>query len=569
MELKRFLSMRDWFVAAAAATVVLLVYWPAVHGGLVWDDHAYLLGPRFTSFQRWWELLGTPFIDDYKTTTNYFRPLPLFTFLLQIAGHGAEPYGLHLANLLIHSLNSLLVGVLSLLIARRYGDPRGSAWIVIPGVLIFGLHPSNIEIVAWISGRFDLLMTFFLLIALIADSVQSRLWVRCVSVSGAFFAAACCKEAAVVFPLILVAWHIVQFPRPLFPIWKLLSASRARGELQIYLSLLVAGLAYLTWRWAMLGTLYTPYSLPDPNGLLGHILLTTKSLCYYLVSTIYPFSLISPAHPLPRVTVFEDYWAWLSIVGSALLILVMAILLKRQSRLGWSWLAYLLALAPVIHLVHLSTSGNYVHDRYLYFPLVAFSLALTVSISHLVVQHPSIGNRLRLPGITVLTFFLAWSVADIRVTVPLWGNDVSLWTWAVAKAPDSFMAHNNLSSAFYEAERFADALDEGKQALRLDSQTPLASMAVGNALLRLGRLEEALPYQLTAVHLAPEWPVYATYAALTLIDLGRYTEAEQLLLDAHRKVPTNRLINLRLFQLYKAQGKDVLAQRYLDIPVDR
>jgi hypothetical protein len=64
----------------------------------------------------------------------------------------------HVTSLLLHAANAVLVGwLLSALGARR-----DAAWA---GALLWAVHPLRVESVAWISGRKDVLSTFFFLSA--------------------------------------------------------------------------------------------------------------------------------------------------------------------------------------------------------------------------------------------------------------------------------------------------------------------------------------------------------------------------------------------------------------------
>jgi len=164
-----------------------------------------------------------------------------------------------------------------------------------------------------------------------------------------------------------------------------------------------------------------------------------------------------------------------------------------------------------------------------------------------------------------MLFFAGWSVANIRVTIPLWNNNASLWAWAVTKQPESFLAHSNLSAFFYSEGRFEESMDEGQKALNLNPNFPSGWIAVGNALMGMGRYKEALPYQLMAVKMAPEWLDLVSLPARTLMKLGRYAEAEQLLLSAHEKSKRNRPVNLGLTVLYQKTGRQKLADQHFEL----
>ncbi|MCX6646561.1 MAG: hypothetical protein NTY09_09410 [bacterium] len=90
---------------------------------------------------------------------EFFRPLGIISLRLDFIIWGDDPIGFHLTNLLLHSLNALLLFFL----LRRFGlKQTGSA----VAAMLFALYPLNSEPVAWVSGRFDLLAATFTLLTL-------------------------------------------------------------------------------------------------------------------------------------------------------------------------------------------------------------------------------------------------------------------------------------------------------------------------------------------------------------------------------------------------------------------
>lgn len=103
-----------------------------------------------------------------NTLVGHYMPFTWLTFALDHVLGRMDPWGYHLASLLLHAVNAVLV----YLVARRLlrvalqtaVDTRVGAGLA---ALLLALHPQRVESVAWISDRATLPCgTFYLLAAL-------------------------------------------------------------------------------------------------------------------------------------------------------------------------------------------------------------------------------------------------------------------------------------------------------------------------------------------------------------------------------------------------------------------
>src|SRR5947209_14639859 len=130
--------------------VTMLAYRPAWHGGFLWDDDAYVTN---------YELLTAPdglrrIWFSFESPSQYF-PLVYTTFRIERALWGLNPTGYHVVNILLHIASALLVWQL----LARLKVPGG--WLA---AAIFALHPVQVESVAWITERKNVLMAVFFLL---------------------------------------------------------------------------------------------------------------------------------------------------------------------------------------------------------------------------------------------------------------------------------------------------------------------------------------------------------------------------------------------------------------------
>src|SRR5213082_939773 len=145
---------RAFIFALVLAAATIFAYRPAWNGGFLWDDDAYVTNNELLTapdgLRRIWFSLDSP--------SQYF-PLVYTTFRIEHAVWGLDPTGYHWVNLLLHIANALLVW----LVLARLKVP--GAWLA---GAIFALHPVQVESVAWITARKNVLMGFFFLLTLLA-----------------------------------------------------------------------------------------------------------------------------------------------------------------------------------------------------------------------------------------------------------------------------------------------------------------------------------------------------------------------------------------------------------------
>jgi hypothetical protein len=96
------------------------------------------------------------------------------------------------------------MALLARALSPKSDTPLKSDVLMGSAMLLYGLHPALIEPAVWISCRFELVQTTFMLLGLLANARIERLAWRVLAVAMCFFLAACTKETAAVFPLLLV-----------------------------------------------------------------------------------------------------------------------------------------------------------------------------------------------------------------------------------------------------------------------------------------------------------------------------------------------------------------------------
>jgi len=363
-------SKRSTAIAAVGVFVTaVLVYASTLGHGFVWDDQTILLAHG--DLGDWSRVAGTLTSNFFQEsqeqgTFDYWRPAVVLSHMIEMTAFGQAAWGFHLINVLLHATASLLVVFLSL---RWFNRNRV---IGLLAGLLFAVHPAHVEVVAWVSGRSDVLLGLFLLLALVSDGCWSLTrktrWL--VTSLAAFGLALFSKEAAAVFPLLVVARAFLDTAKKLPVAARLLRAIRAGTP-----SLVVFGL-YLWLRFAVVGV------APQTAGValsdrLSLFWTWWSAFWVYTRLLVWPTSL-SILHDLETVTSPNSA---ASIVG---LTVFLALLWwgwrQRTPEPGVSYgvVVWLVCLAPASHfMLPLSSQGQAgfpVAERFLYAPSIGFCL---------------------------------------------------------------------------------------------------------------------------------------------------------------------------------------------------
>jgi hypothetical protein len=184
------MTRRDAVAALALGVLAFVVYLPAIRLEFAADD--------FLILDNLQKLEGLRHAAAYFEVNfyAYYRPLVFLSYALDWSLWGVDPAGFHLTSVLLHAINTMLVFAL----ARRVTD----ATVAAVAALVFALHPVSQEAVFWVSGRFDLLATAWILGSLVL-LWSPRPWLYWIGV--ACFALALLSKESAATVVVLAAAH--------------------------------------------------------------------------------------------------------------------------------------------------------------------------------------------------------------------------------------------------------------------------------------------------------------------------------------------------------------------------
>jgi len=443
-----------YIFAAAVTLAVALAYWPVLHAGFVWDDwRSFHDTPWLTQGDLWKHYI----FRDFNSWTYYFRPIPLALLTLQVRLFGSTPGPMHAISLALHLVDMLLVGALSWRCAKLAGRPvKVMTGVSTLCMLLYGLHPALIEPVSWIGCQFDLIATCFMLLGLLANAWIERPTLRATAVGLSFLVAACSKESAAVFPLLMLLFDWILFAyRADDRLSGRIKALAARN-VQAYLAVLISGLVYLAFRRWALGGIASSFETQTltPLGRLQEVCMVCLS---YWRMLVWPVAGMSPIHPYdPRVFASVTPWS-LSITGMVIGVVAGSVfaVLNRGAALACIVLAATVALLPVLHIIPVEFEQSLYHERY-----AMLSIAVVCSMLPLL-RWPSAQKSLvilratKMTAAVAISLWLAFAVIAIQLIVPNWSSDANLWSWALLVQPHSSQAKNNLLHTYIKDRNVA------------------------------------------------------------------------------------------------------------------
>jgi len=430
---------------------VLAVYGEVLsHSFLVnWDDPAYVTqNPAIRGFSL--ENLKLAFSSYF---VGNYAPIQIVSYMLDYTLWGGNPFGYLLANLFYHYLSGILLYCLLL---------RGGflPWAAFLGTAVFLVHPVQVESVAWVSQRKNLLAMLFCLAAfhgyLNYREVKGRPlgWYR-LSV-GLFVLALLAKSVAVIFPLMLILYDLL-----ITPVRRQFGAQR--DKLPYLAATIVVAMVALVSQDVEHGGGRVDY---PANPLL------VMPLTMLPVLTSYVRLLLLPVPSQLSVMYFPPLRDSIDAAVAVALVLVAVLIaggvyLYRNDRSCLFWyLLFFVGLLPVSQIVPLITQMN---DRYLYFPMLGIAGVVACGGETFWIRCTQI--RLRRWGVmTAACLLIALAVLSYQ-RGKVWRNSVFLFSDLVAKYPaesaswarlaEGYIAEGDISLAqhYYEKASSLGPLD--------------------------------------------------------------------------------------------------------------
>ena len=415
------------WAGALLAVVALVAYLPVLRAGFVWDDDTFLtqnpLIRAADGLRRFW----------FTTDATDYWPMTSTTLWVEWRIWGMQAAGYHATNLLLHVAECMMLW-------------RILALLRVPGAflaaMLFAVHPVNVESVAWIAERKNLVAMLFFLGSVFcfvkkegaspaqtpgqAGAGRRWYWLSLAS----FVLAMLSKGSVAMLPLVLlglVAWKRRVGARDLLELFPFFAAAAVLAAVNV-------------WFQEHGGT-----EVIRSAGPLDRLLGAAGVVWFYLYKALWPLKLI---FVYPQWRVDSADWRWWIPLFSAVIVTIL--LLRRalakseagaiRSPLLAAWLYFCVMLVPVMGFADVYfMKYSLVADHYQHLALIG-----------VVAFAGSAWARWRFRGSEAVAAVAVCALACLTWRQCLNYRDAeTLYRATIASDPSSWMAHNNLGRSSF------------------------------------------------------------------------------------------------------------------------
>jgi predicted negative regulator of RcsB-dependent stress response len=470
------------------ALATIFVYWQVQYFEFIdCDDTLYITENRHTQSGITFKTLVWAFTTIEAAN---WHPLTWLSLMLDYKLYGLNAGGYHWTNLIFHIANTLL---LFLIVNRLTDEVWKSAFVA----ALFAVHPLNVESVAWVSERKNVLSMFFWIMTIWAYVfyVKRPGLRRYLLVLLTFALGLMAKPMLVTLPSILLLldyWPLRRFSLSEFGHGYNMSIqghekhdpkTSAAFKLileKIPLFVLSTLSSVITVVAAKHGGAVKSFDMFPLENRFVNILV---SYAGYLEKMVWPSNL----------TIFYPYQSHVSvwkIVGAGFLmsgIMAAAVWAAKRYRylpVGWLW--YINTLLPVIGLVQVGYHS--MADRYAYASLIGVFIMFAWGVPDFFSKWRHCKTVLTITACSIIFSLMICSLSQVKY----WQNSFSVFQRALDVTENNHMAHGGMGNFYLGQGDLAKAADHYLEALRIRPDYADIKINLGTVYIKQGKYEEAI-----------------------------------------------------------------------------
>ncbi len=492
-------------VCAALVCLTFVAYLPALRAGFVFEDDAYLTRNALMHSSA-----GLGDIWFRPSASPQYSPLTFTSYWIEYRLWHRDPIGYHLDNVLLHAANAVLLYYL----LKRLQVP--AAWLA---AALFAVHPVNVESVAWLAQRQNVLSLLFYLLAALAylrytgilgGSGPGRWWLSVIAIV--------CLVCGLLAKSIIATWPLAM----LLIVWWKNGRLSLRNIVPLMPAAAIAvGAVMVAW-WIEKGRA----GVPEPEftrSFADSLIIAGRAFWFYVAKLLCPL----------RLCVIYPQWnadaaraaQYLLPLSAAVMIVALWVLRGRIARGPvTAVLLFACTLAPALGLIRIYTMPySVVADRWVYHA----SPALIVLVAAVLAEA---ARRLRwrrsMAGIAGSVLVLVLAVLTIR-QAGRFRDLETFWRAVILCNPQAWVAQETLGQYLLSQERLPEAERCLTEAVRLRPRNYVALTNLGLAFFGQNRPDKAIEQYRAALAVEPDYLLARNHLGLALFQIGQMDEAIQ------------------------------------------
>lgn len=411
--------------SALLVFIVFITFFPVLEADyLAYDEPAEILAGYLINqpldLNVLWQIFST-----IEKGANQYTPLSIASFWLEFNIFGQNSAVSHLINLFLHCLAGIAVYLFLLRIIKR----PSVAWFA---AVLWAVHPLQVQSVAWVLERRNLLYGLFL---------SGSFYLYAVSVKS-------CRKwpagLALIFMMLSGLAKTLAFFAP--AVWLMIDLLLGRRD---YLKMLREKIpAFILGLILMLVMLNSASGgISKPAGGLFDVNLATFSMSFYVYKTIWPFEILPVYEANPSL----ENLLKTGPVLFALTIILLVLISRKGNLAAAGCLFYLLHIFPLSGLVRVG-KRFYAAGHFMYIPLLGLIVAFTAMAEKIYEKKSRHLFGAILPSMIILV-----SATISHFHCYIWQNSAVLYEYVLASDPESEFARRNLAVFYSETASFSKA----------------------------------------------------------------------------------------------------------------
>lgn len=463
--------------------ITLAVYGQVIHYDSIIEDKPYLVESGHVQSGITLEGIRWAFSS---THAEFWHPITWLSLMLDNELHGINDGGYHMTNVMLHILSTLLLFAM-------FNRMTGAVWKSAFVAAAFALHPLNVESVAWISERKDVLSVFFGMVTLylyILYSEKPHVG-RYLLVLFSFMLALMSKPMLVTLPVVMILldyWPLSRFRIGMDSRKSGLWLRQLREKAPFFILSIIVSVV----------TLYAQQYNPSEThtALVTRLAGASFAFVTYLGKLFWPYDLAF-CHPSAMPIAARQAWGAAFLMG--LISAAVIVMMKRLPFLFVGWLWYAITILPVIGIIP-SKFVPFMFDHFVYWPSIGIAIMTAWGVPLL---FPGKDTRekflfpVALAALMILAM-MAWKQCSY------WKDSLSLFNHTLRITKHNALAYHHLGYIYDELGRYQLAINHYSEAIRLKPHHARYYNNRGIAFAKLGQYQKALEDYDQAIRLQPD-----------------------------------------------------------------